>query len=94
LNSPSVEFTKCRSAKGEELEPLDAKLDEIEGRLKWTCKTLAVSKEEQAVKLFHEGVTSPTDLAEELGITKGYASKLLRKIKAKGTDGDDTAPEF
>ena len=75
-------FTKCRSAKGEELEPLDAKLDEIDGRLAWTWKSLAVSKEEQAKKLFDEGVTSPTELSEELGISKGYASKLLRKIKA------------
>ncbi len=77
-----IAFTKCRSAKGEELEALDAKLGENEGRLEWTWQTLAVSKEEQAKKLFDEGVTSPTDMAEELGITKGYASKLLRKIKA------------
>jgi len=77
-----ITFTKCRSAKGDELEPLDAKLIEIDGRLEWTWKTLAVSKEEQARKLFDEGVTSPSELAEELEITKGYASKLLRKIKA------------
>jgi DNA-binding MarR family transcriptional regulator len=32
--------------------------------------------------LFDEGVTSPSDLAEELGISKGYASKLITKIKA------------
>jgi len=76
-----ITFMKCRSAMGEELEPLDAKLGEIEGRLEWTWKTLAISKEEQATKLFHEGVTFPSELAEELEITKGYASKLLRKIK-------------
>jgi len=80
-----ITFTKCRSATGDELEPLDAKLIEIDGRLEWTWKSLAVSKEEQARKLFDEGVTSPSELAEELEITKGYASKLLRKIKA--TDG-------
>ncbi len=70
------------TAKGDELEPLDAKLGEIDGRLEWTWKTLAVSKEEQTTKLFHEGVTTPTELSEELGISKGYASKLLHKIKA------------
>ncbi len=69
------------SAKGDELEPLDAKLVEIDGCLAWTWKSLAVSKEEQARKLFDEGVTSPSELAEELEISKGYASKLLRKIK-------------
>lgn len=77
-----IAFTKCRSAKGEEIEPLDAKLGEINDHLEWTWKPLSVSKEEQAERLFQEGVTSPTDLAEELGISKGYASKLLRRIKA------------
>jgi len=78
-----ITFTKCRSAKGEDLEPLDAKLGEIDGRLEWTWKPLAISKEEQAKKLFEEGVTSPKDLAEELGVSKGWASKLLKKIKDK-----------
>ncbi len=78
-----ITFTKCRSSKGDDLEPLDAKLEETTGRLEWTWKSLAVSKEEQAEKLFNEGVTSPTELAEELGITKGYASKLIRKTKEK-----------
>jgi putative DNA primase/helicase len=77
-----ITFTKCRSSKGKELEPLDAKLTEIDGRLEWTWKPLSVSKKEQATTLFHEGVTSPTELSEELGISKGHASKLLRKIKA------------
>ena len=77
-----IAFTKCRSAMGDELEPLDAKLGENNGHYEWTWKPLAVSKEEQALKLFNEGVTSPTELAEELDITKGYASKLLQKIKA------------
>ncbi|MDR4495115.1 MAG: AAA family ATPase [Nitrospirales bacterium] len=78
-----VHFTKCRSAKGEELEAIDAKLGENHGGLEWTWKPLAVSVEERAVKLVEEGVTSPTALAEELEISKGYASKLLRKIKAR-----------
>ncbi|UCH90681.1 MAG: hypothetical protein JSU60_06115 [Nitrospirota bacterium] len=77
-----ISFSKCRSAKGAQLEPLDVRLEELNGRLEWTWTTLEVSKHEQAIALFEEGVTSPSEMAEELGITKGYASKLIRKIKA------------
>jgi DNA-binding MarR family transcriptional regulator len=31
-----------------------------------------------------EGVSGPSDLAEELGVTKGYASKLLKQLKQEG----------
>lgn len=82
-----IHFTKCRSAKGEELEAIDAMLGEKQGSLEWRWKPLEVSVEERAVKLFEEGVTSPTYLAEELEITKGYASKLLKKIKARKENG-------
>lgn len=77
-----LSFTKCRSAKGEELESLDIRLSEVDRKLSWDWKTLAVSKEEQARSLYDEGVTKTIELAEELGITKGYASKLLKRIKA------------
>jgi hypothetical protein len=59
------------------------KLEELDGQLNWTWKTLEASKEDQARALFAEGVTSTRNLAEECGISKGYASKLLRKIKAE-----------
>jgi len=90
-----ITFTKCRSAKGEKLEPLDVKLGEIEGRLEWTWKTLAASKQEQVAKLLAEGVTKQKDIAEELGITEGYVSRLIKKIKkANETVGTDTVEEF
>lgn len=78
-----LNFTKCRSAKGEDIGSLDVKLEELEGQLNWTWKTLEASKEAKARSLFAEGVTSPKDLAEEMGISKGYASKMLRKLKAE-----------
>lgn len=78
-----LRFTKARSVKGEDVAPLDVKITEAGGGLQWTFKALEESKLDQAKRLFDEGVTSPTDLAEELGITKGYASKMLRKIKAQ-----------
>lgn len=78
-----LRFTKCRSVKGEDVTPLDVQLGDKGGILQWTFKTLEESKIHKATRLFEEGVTSPTDLAEELGITKGYASKMLRKIRAQ-----------
>ena len=89
-----IVFTKCRSGMGDDVASLDAKLSESEGGLKWKWQPLEISKEEQAARLFREGVIYPKELAEELEISKGYASKLLKKIKAKEADGADTAPEF
>jgi len=77
-----LNFTKCRSSKGEDVAAIDVRLGEENGQLTWTWETLEKSKEDQARQLFQEGVTSPSELGEELGITKGYASKLLRKLKA------------
>jgi DNA-binding MarR family transcriptional regulator len=65
---------------GDLAAPLEVRLDE-HYRLTW--KPLEVSREEAVQKLYSEGITSPSDMAEELGITKGYASKLLKKIKGK-----------
>ncbi|MDH5669568.1 MAG: AAA family ATPase, partial [Nitrospira sp.] len=79
-----LHFTKCRSVSGDDVAPLDVRLEATNGRLQLSCKLLEVSKVEQAQRLYAEGVTSPSDLAEELGITKGYASKLLKRIKAEG----------
>jgi DNA-binding MarR family transcriptional regulator len=42
-----------------------------------------ISKFEEARRLFAEGVTTPTELSEELGINKGYASRILKKLRAE-----------
>ena len=78
-----LRFTKSRSVKGEDVAPLDVTLTEQEGQLRWAYKTLEESRFDQVKRLLEEGVTSPTEIAEELGITKGYASKLVRKAKAE-----------
>ncbi len=74
-----LKFTKARGIRGDAVAPLEVSLDD---GFHLTWKLLEVSKEEAARKLYEEGVTRPSELAEELGITKGYASKLIRKIKA------------
>jgi putative DNA primase/helicase len=78
-----MHFTKCRSVTGEDVGPLDVSLLSLGGRLQWRYQAVEVSKHEQAKRLFAEGVSSPTELAEELGINKGYASRILKKLRAE-----------
>ncbi len=78
-----LRFTKSRSVKGEDVAPLDVRLEEHNGQLLWTYRALEESKLNQVRRLIEEGVTLLTDIAEELDITKGYASKLARKAKAQ-----------
>ena len=78
-----LSFTKCRSVTGEAVAPLDVRLETVDGRLQWVWKPLEVSTLDRARLLMAEGVQGPTELAEELGINKGYASRILKKLKAE-----------
>ncbi|MDE3040762.1 MAG: AAA family ATPase [Nitrospirota bacterium] len=81
-----VAFTKCRSVKGEEVGPLDVKLDGQKEQLIWTYKPLEQSNEDKVRALLEEGMTNPSEIAEAVGINRSYAWKLKRKIeKAKGS---------
>lgn len=80
-----LHFTKCRSATGEDVAPLDVRLQTMNGNLLWAYQAVEVSTLDRARHLFTEGVTRPTELAEELGIHKGYASRILKKLKAEVT---------
>ncbi len=77
-------FTKCRSVTGEDVAPLDVRLQTVDSGLQWFWQPIEVSKLDQARRVVAEGVSGPTELAEELGINKGYASRLLKKLKAEG----------
>lgn len=78
-----MHFTKCRSVTGEAVAPLDVRLLKQGDRFTWQYQAVEISKQEQARQLMIEGVVAPSDLAEELNITRGYASKLLKKLKAE-----------
>jgi|SRR6185503_3180325 len=78
-----LSFEKNRSVTGEDVTPLDVKLETANERLQWVWKYLEVSKLDRARQLFTEGVCSPTELSEELGINKGYASRILKKLRAE-----------
>jgi putative DNA primase/helicase len=76
-------FTKCRSVTGEDVAPLDVRLQQVGSRFQWQYQAVEISKFDEARRLFAEGVTTPTELSEELGINKGYASRILKKLRAE-----------
>lgn len=78
-----LSFTKCRSVTGEDVAPLDVRLQTVNGRLQWFWQPVEVSNLDRARQLVAEGVSGPTELSEELGISKGHASKLLKKLRAE-----------
>ena len=79
-----LHFTKCRSVQGDAVRPLDVHLQTINGVSQWCVKPVEVSKLDLARRLVAEGVSGPSDLAEELRVTKGYASKLIKQLKHEG----------
>ena len=64
-----LRFTKARSVKGDDVAPLDVRLNESPGRVHLDFKPLEESKLDQVTRLLEDGLTSPSDVAEELGIT-------------------------
>lgn len=76
-------FEKNRSVTGEAVAPLDVTLQNANGQLQWVWKPLEVSTLDRARRLVAEGVQGPTELSEELGINKGYASRILKKLRAE-----------
>ena len=84
-----LKFTKCRSVKGEEVGPIDVKLEDQGGRLTWTWKPLEQSKEDQVRALLNDGIDNPSDIAEALGINRSYAWKLKKRIENAKKMKDD-----
>ena len=80
-----LNFTKCRSVQGDDVRPLDVRLQTTNEKTQWTYQPVEVSTLDRAKQLVAEGVMGPTELAEELGISKGYASRILKKIKDGGS---------
>lgn len=84
-----LQFTKCRSVKGEEVGAIDVKLEDLNGRLTWTWKPLEQSKEDLVRALLSDGIDNPRDIAEALGITRSYAWKLKKRIENAKRMRDD-----
>lgn len=82
-----VRFTKCRGAYGADLDPFEATLD-LQSPELWTWSPVDESTYERLLNLARDGVDSVTDMAEELGVTKGLVSRL----KTKGIKSGDLMP--
>ncbi len=78
-----VRFTKCRGAYGDTVEPFEASLDFKNPEL-WTWKPIEESTYERMIALARDGVDSVTDMAEELGVSKGLISRLKKKAQEAG----------
>lgn len=76
-----LRFTKSRSVKGEEVGPLDVKLQEKDGRLMWKWVPLEESKLEQVKHLLAEGISSPREIGEALGIDRTWAWRLKKRAE-------------
>lgn len=77
-----LRFTKSRSVKGVAVAPLDVRLLEQDGRLTWAHNTLEESKLDQVKGLLDEGITSPAEIAEALGIDRTWAWRLKKRAEA------------
>ena len=74
-----VHFEKSRGIYGADVEPFEARLEDGV----WTTKSIKRSAYEKTVRLTKEGY-SQKEIADEIGKTKGYVSKLVRQAKEKG----------
>ena len=78
-----VRFTKSRGAYGDEVEPFEAALD-LDSNELWTWRKIEESSYERMIAMAKDGVSSVTDMAEELGISKGMVSRLKKQGIGKG----------
>ncbi len=75
-----LQFTKTRGVRGEAVTPMEVRVEDVNGKPTFSWSTLEKSKEDQARALIHDGVDSLADLADALGVTRGYACKLKQRI--------------
>ena len=77
-----VVFTKHR----QDVEDPEA-ISDLEFKLinkKWEVNNSKTSAEERVLNLFHEGRLNQSEIAEDVGITKGQVSKLKNKLISTG----------
>jgi len=74
-------FKKNRTITGDPVASLDVRLETVNGQIQWVWTPLEKSQLDRARQEVADGVEGPTALGEVLGVTTGYASKLLAKLK-------------
>jgi len=77
-----VHFKKSRGLFGPDVEPFEASLrTDALGKAEWFIKKLDDSMRDKVRKLLYEGYKQK-DIAEELGVTPGRISQLVKQIKS------------
>jgi putative DNA primase/helicase len=74
-----VHFMKNRGLHGEDVEPFEASLATQEGLAIWNTRKLEDSTIEKVKNLLADGYKQK-DIAEELGVTAGRVSQLVKRI--------------
>jgi len=88
----AVHFTKSRGVFGEEVQPFAARLvKDTLGQLEWVVEDIQQSTGERLLVLVKDGITSGTEAAEELGVTKGTVSKAAKRLRDEGILGPGPA---
>jgi putative DNA primase/helicase len=75
-------FTKSRDFYGKDAEPLFLRLAMEDGKVAWSHETLVSDRERQVQELLGRGLKQ-TDIAKELGLTKGRISQIVAKLKER-----------
>lgn len=77
-----TDFKKCRNCQAMEAPSLRWTIQTRDGRLTYTCEKH--SGPEAMFALIRDGVESPKDLSEEMGVTSGCISKWAKKLHVAG----------
>ena len=66
------------------MKDFEARIEDQDGSLIWTWKDVEESNETRLYHLVLDGIDNVKDVAEEMGMTPGYVSKLKKKLVGKG----------
>ena len=80
-----VRFKKSRGVYGECVSDIEASLGEDpDGQPAWSWKDINESNEGRVLALVRDGVTQGSEIADELGLSRGEISKIKKRMIAKG----------
>ena len=79
-----VHFEKARSLTGDDIAPIQAKLEKLPGGYQWTCTSAATRLQDQIKRLWELDGMTIIDIARELECNKSHVSKTLQKAMAGG----------
>lgn len=80
-----IHFEKNRNFTGADAVPIEVQMTKQQsGAMTFTWKASETSVFDKVVSLYKDGLTSPTDIAEELKINKSTASRHISKARIEG----------